>query len=316
MLQGGGDTAWFTTLPPDPTPGRLMVEYHCYSPSQFAILSEDASWGIAKYFWGPAYHYSGDPTRNCVAPEEGAIDSGFQQLKEQYIDKGIPVLIGEFGVGGKPTTGEAVAYSRASSLYWLKYVVDSAHAHGLSPFNWSTPSSLFGYSTGAITNPEAVSASDRGSRAATSERRTLRGSGLTATIAGNGQMSLSWTAGSGATSYNLYRAAESGYGSAIAPVVTGITGTSYSDTGLNDGTTYYYQVVAVNSSGPSGFSPEAHATTPGVNPDPTQYHFETDTQRWSESGDQIPESQLRPRSISPESVAGREFQRHQAAHRP
>jgi hypothetical protein len=287
VLQGGGDTAWFTTLPPDPTPGRLMVEYHCYSPSQFAILSENASWGIAKYFWGPAYHYSGDPTRNCVAPEEGAIDSGFQQLKEQYVDKGIPVLIGEFGVAGKPTTGEAAEYSRASSLYWLKYVVDSAHAHGLSPFNWSTPSSLFEYSTGAITNPEAVSVLTGGIAPPPPNGAPYAASGLTATTAGTGQISLSWTAGSGATSYNLYRAAESGYESAIAPVVTGITGTSYTDTGLNDGTTYYYQVVAVNSSGPSGFSAEAHATTPGVNPDPAQYHFETDTQRWSASGAQI-----------------------------
>jgi hypothetical protein len=287
VLQGGGDTAWFTTLPPDPTPGRLMVEYHCYSPSQFAILSSDATWGIAKYFWGPAYHYAGDPTRNCVAPEEGAIDSGFQQLKEQYVDKGIPVLIGEFGVAGKPTTGEAAAYSSASSLYWLKYVVDSAHAHGLSPFNWSTPSSLFEYSTGAITNPEAVSVLTGGVAPPPPNGAPYAASGLTATTAGTGQVNLTWTAGSGATSYNLYRSAQSGYGSANAAFVTGITGTSYTDTGLNDGTTYYYQVVAVNSSGPSGFSPEAHATTPGVNPDPAQYHFETDTQRWSASGAQI-----------------------------
>lgn len=287
VLQGGGDTAWFTTLPPDPTPGRLMVEYHCYSPSQFAILSSDASWGIAQYFWGPAYHYSGDPTRNCVAPEEGAIDSGFQQLTDQYTSKGIPVLIGEFGVAGKPTTGEAAAYSRASSLYWMKYVVDSAHAHGLSPFNWSTPGSLFDYATGAITNPDAVSVLTGGVAPPPPNAAPYAASSLTATAAGPGQVNLTWTAGSGATSYNLYRAAESGYESAIAPVVTGITGTSYTDTGLNGGTTYYYQVVAVNSSGPSGFSPEAHTTTSGVNPDPAQYHFETDTQRWSASGAQI-----------------------------
>jgi fibronectin type 3 domain-containing protein len=287
VLQGGGETAWFTTLPPDPTPGRLMVEYHCYSPSQFAILSSDASWGIVKYFWGPAYHYAGDPIHNCVAPEEGAIDSGFQQLKEQYIDKGIPVLIGEFGVAGKPTTGEAAAYSSASSLYWLKYVVDSAHSHGLSPFNWSTPSSLFEYSTGAITNPDAVSVLTGGVAPPPPNGAPYAASELTATTTGAGQISLSWTAGEGATSYNLYRSANSGYESAIAPVVTGITGTSYIDTGLNNGTTYYYQVVAVNDSGLSGFSPEVRATTPGTNPDPTQYHFETDTQRWSASGAQI-----------------------------
>jgi hypothetical protein len=52
------------------------------------------------------------------------------------------------------------------------------------------------------------------------------------------------------------------------PVVTGITGTTYTDTNLNSGTTYYYQVVAVNGSGPAGYSPEAHATTTGVNQDP------------------------------------------------
>lgn len=287
VLQGGGDTAWFTTLPPDPTPGRLMVEYHCYSPSQFAILSEDATWGAVQYYWGPAYHYAGDPTHNCVAPEEGAIDSGFQQLKEQYIDKGIPVLIGEFGVAGKPLTGEAAAYNRASSLYWLKYVVDSAHAHGLSPFNWSTPNSPFEYSTGAITNPDVVSVLTGGVAPPPPNGAPYAASGLTATTTGTGQVNLTWTAGSGATSYNLYRAAESGYGSDNAPIVTGITGTSYVDTGLNSGTTYYYQVVAVNASGLSGFSPEAHATTPGVNPDPAQFHFETDTQRWSASGAQI-----------------------------
>src|ERR1035438_8274890 len=39
--------------------------------------------------------------------------------------------------------------------------------------------------------------------------------------------------------------------------------------------------------GPRGFSPEAHATTPGVNPDPTQFHFETDPQRWAAGGSPI-----------------------------
>jgi hypothetical protein len=94
---------------------------------------------------------------------------------------------------------------------------------------------------------------------------------------------LFWTAGSGATSYNLYRAAESG-GEGTNPVVTGIAGTSYTDTNLNSGTTYYYQVVAVNGSGQTGYSPEAHATTTGVNLDPALYNFETDPQGWAGGG--------------------------------
>jgi hypothetical protein len=46
-------------------------------------------------------------------------------------------------------------------------------------------------------------------------------------------------------------------------------------------------MVAINGSGPSGFSPEAHATTPGVNPDPAQFNFETDPQRWAAGGSPI-----------------------------
>ena len=282
VLQGGGDTSWLNSLPTDPTPHRLMVEYHNYTPSLFTIFNTDQAWGTAIYYWGAAYHNPADPTHNAGSPEEGAIDSGFQQLTDMYISKGIPVLIGEFGVTGKPTTGVAATYSQASSLYWMKYVADSAHAHGLSPFNWSTPSSLFDYATGAITNNDAVSVLTGGAAPPPPNGASYAVTGLVATP-GAGQVSLSWQAVAGATSYNIYRTAESGYESA-APSVTGITGTSYTDTGLNDGTTYYYQVVAVNSSGPSGFSPEAHATTPGVNPDPTKLNFETDTQGWSAGG--------------------------------
>jgi hypothetical protein len=135
VLQGGGDTTWLNALPTDPTPNRLMVEYHCYTPSQFAILSSDASWGIAQFFWGQAYHYSGDPTRNCVAPEEGSIDAGFQHVTDLYVSKGIPVMVGEFGAASKPslvaTNATESAWNRASSYYWHKYVAESARGHGL-----------------------------------------------------------------------------------------------------------------------------------------------------------------------------------------
>src|SRR5208282_892291 len=287
VLQGGGDTSWLNALPTDPTFNRLMVEYHCYSPWQFTQMTSDASWGIMYYFWGTAYFWSRDPTRDTIPPCEGLIESGFQQLTDQYVSKGIPVMVGEFQADGKSfLTGTEAAYNSASAHYWNKYLVDSAHAHALSPFYWSTPGSPFDWNTGAVNDQQVVTGLTGGTAPPPPNGAPYAASGLTAT-AGNGQVTLSWTAGSGATSYNLYRAAESGYESPMAPVVTGITGTSYTDTGLNSGTTYYYQVVAVNSSGPTGFSPEAHATTAGVNPDPAQFNFETDPQGWAASGSQI-----------------------------
>lgn len=287
VLQGGGDTSWFTTLPDDPTPGRLMVEFHNYTPSLFTIIHEDQSWGDAIWFWGAAYHYPGNHPRNATFGEEGAIDSGYQQLKEQFVDKGVPVLIGEFHAAGTAgLTGDEQAYNRASVLYWNKYALDSAQAHGLSPFYWSTPNAPFNYSTGAISDPELVAALTGGIVPPPLNGAPQAVTGLVATAAGAGQVSLSWNAVAGATSYSLYRTSRSGYEPAT-PSVTGITGPLYNDTGLNDGTTYYYQVVAVNASGPSGFSTEAYATTSGVNPDPAKFSFETDTQPWSASGDQI-----------------------------
>lgn len=82
--------------------------------------------------------------------------------------------------------------------------------------------------------------------------------GLTAT-AGNAQVSLSWTASPGATSYNVYRGTTSN-GQSATPIATGITGTSYTGTGLTNGTTYYFKVAAVNASGTSSYSNEASAT--------------------------------------------------------
>jgi hypothetical protein len=82
-------------------------------------------------------------------------------------------------------------------------------------------------------------------------------SNLTAT-GGNNQIALSWTGSSGATGYNIYRSTSSG-GEGSTPYKTGVTGTSWTDTGLTNGTTYYYQVSAVNAVGESGKSTEASA---------------------------------------------------------
>jgi endoglucanase len=66
-----------------------------------------------------------------------------------------------------------------------------------------------------------------------------------AAIAGNAQVSLSWSAVSGATSYNVLRSTTSGSG--YTPVASNVTTTSYVNTGLTNGTTYYYVVQSVGA---------------------------------------------------------------------
>lgn len=286
MLPIQGDASWITALPTDSTPGRLGVEFHNYTPSLFTIIHDDQSWGNAIYYWGQSYHYSGDPGRSATWGEEGYNDAFYQRLTDQFVNKGVPVIIGEYHAADTPgLTAAKQTWNSASVLYWNKYLSESARAHGLSPFYWSTPNAPFAYDTGAITNQALVTALTGGAAPPPPNGAPYAVTGVTAT-AGAGQVTVSWTAVSGATSYQLYRTANSG-SEAATPSVSGVTGTTFTDTGLNPGTTYYYRVVAVNGSGASGFSTEAKATTPGANPDPTKFHFETDTQSWTLSGSLI-----------------------------
>jgi hypothetical protein len=81
--------------------------------------------------------------------------------------------------------------------------------------------------------------------------------GLAAT-AGNAQVTLNWNASSGASSYNVKRSTTSG--GPYTTIATGVTSTSFTNTGLTNGTTYFYVVSAVNSFGESGNSSQASAT--------------------------------------------------------
>jgi len=81
--------------------------------------------------------------------------------------------------------------------------------------------------------------------------------GLIATAASASQINLSWTASSGASGYSVKRATTSG--GPYTAISTGLTATSYSDTGLDSSTTYYYIVTATNAGGESGNSPEVGA---------------------------------------------------------
>jgi beta-galactosidase len=82
--------------------------------------------------------------------------------------------------------------------------------------------------------------------------------GLTATAVSTNQIALSWSASSGATSYNAKRATNSG---GPYTIVANPSTTNYTDTGLANTTTYYYVISALNGGGESTNSTEASATT-------------------------------------------------------
>ena len=91
-------------------------------------------------------------------------------------------------------------------------------------------------------------------------------SGLQAT-AGNAQVMLTWMASAGATSYTLSRSTQAG--GPWTQVATPASN-AYTDTGLTNGTQYFYVVAAVNTGGTSANSAPVSATpaAPTVTPPP------------------------------------------------
>jgi predicted phage tail protein len=88
--------------------------------------------------------------------------------------------------------------------------------------------------------------------------------------AGNGQVAVSWAApasngGSAITGYQVQLATRAGgpYSSAGCPANS--TTTSCTATGLNNGTTYYFRVAAINSVGTGAYSAPSSGVTPRRN---------------------------------------------------
>ncbi|MBR0597516.1 Kelch repeat-containing protein [Sinanaerobacter chloroacetimidivorans] len=76
-------------------------------------------------------------------------------------------------------------------------------------------------------------------------------------IGGNSKVDLSWGSVADATSYNVKRSTTPG---GPYTTISNVTGTSYTDTDVVNGTTYYYVVTAVSAGGESANSNEASAT--------------------------------------------------------
>jgi aryl-phospho-beta-D-glucosidase BglC (GH1 family) len=127
------------SMPTDQIEGRMMAEVHYYTPSQFCFLNEDVSWGKMAYYWGKGFHSSTEPERNATYGEEADVDKSFNLAKTKFVEKGIPVILGEFGAyrrNHNKYIPKDLDKHNNSIDYWIKYVTKQAIANGLVPFWW------------------------------------------------------------------------------------------------------------------------------------------------------------------------------------
>ena len=180
---------------------------------------------------------------------------------------------------GAPTGLKAKANGAAEvDLTWLKplgadsYVIrrSTTSGSGYSDVgSSSTPSFQDTSASSGTTYYYVVAAinsggtSNNSSEASTATNSSAPGT-LTATALNASQISLSWTASTGATSYYVMRSTRQG--GPYTRVASILSATTDTDQHLAASTTYYYVVEAVNSGGAGSPSQEASATTAPMAP--------------------------------------------------
>lgn len=121
-------------MPEDPA-NRMAVSVHYYTPAGFAILEdEDASWAKARSTWGTEDDFK-------------ELYEQMDMMKTNYIDKGIPVIIGEYGC---PTKGK----EPDSVRLFLSSVCKAAYERQLCPVLWSTPGGHYNRDTCQLEDQE------------------------------------------------------------------------------------------------------------------------------------------------------------------
>ena len=151
----------WVTMPNDPA-HHVMLEVHFYDPYQFTGLTSDASWGAMFYFWGAAYHTTGLANRNATWGEESYVDSELASIKAAFIDKGYPVMCGEWRASPKPSepdlTGNYITQNVNSTTYWNFYMHNGLNSKGVYSIAWDTPNQTFDPTTGAVRDQAALNA--------------------------------------------------------------------------------------------------------------------------------------------------------------
>ncbi len=131
------------TLPADSATGRIMMELHYYDPYDFTLNDKSSIWQ-----WGAT---ATDASATETWANEAYVDTEFQKLKTSFVDKGVPVILGEYGAYNKPAYPGMDAYR----LKWDQYITHSAFSHGVVPIYWDT-GGLIDRTTGAQTDTGGI----------------------------------------------------------------------------------------------------------------------------------------------------------------
>lgn len=113
-------------LPKDSAKNRLVVGVHYYNPTTFSLECKFNEWG-----------HTAVKTESYGSEKD--VQWIFNNLKTTYIDKGIPVYMGEMGC-----THFAEETGEKFRRYYLEYICKAVREYGMAPLVWDNGSTTAG----------------------------------------------------------------------------------------------------------------------------------------------------------------------------
>ena len=118
-------------LPVDPM-NRYAISMHYYTPSNFCIITEDQGWGKARSTWG-------------TSDDIDELNKNLDLIQKTYINKGIPVILGEYGAPIKNKDYNSVKN-------FLYSVCKGAYDRHILPILWDVAEQHYDREAGAMRN--------------------------------------------------------------------------------------------------------------------------------------------------------------------
>ena len=142
-------------LPKDVIENRLMFEVHYYDPYTYTLLNEPVDWGAIvqpQYYWGTGDNLASgaDVVHNCGYNAWGGgmgdpctksqMDASLAKMKTNYVNKGVPVIIGEFGANDRVgvLSGSNYDKHREGRLEYYQSFMSSSKTNKVVPIAWDT----------------------------------------------------------------------------------------------------------------------------------------------------------------------------------
>lgn len=143
-------TVNFAEIPDDTVQDRLLMEVHYYDPYNFTLneSSDITQWGSI----------ATDPNATESWANESYVDSQFDRMQTHFVEQGIGVILGEYGVISRDNVQDHDVYRN----YWNEYITQSAVNHDMVPVYWDNGYAgnggfaIFDRYNGSIIEPELV----------------------------------------------------------------------------------------------------------------------------------------------------------------